>query len=79
MLRDLRAHPPDFIALVQRDHTEFGVGPFGVDPRNGRGIMSWVARSYRRVHRIGAEPFRGRGFGIVILRRADQAEGAPVG
>jgi hypothetical protein len=76
MLRDLRAHPPDFIALVQRDHTEFGVGPFGIDPRNGRGIMNWVARSYRRVDRIGAEPFRNRGFGIVILQRADRAEGA---
>ena len=76
MLQDLRAHPPDFIALVQRDHAEFGVGPFGVDPRNGRGIMDWVARSYRRVDRIGAEPFRNRGFGIVILRRADRVEGA---
>jgi hypothetical protein len=76
MLRDLRAHPPDFIALVQRDHTEFGVGPFGVDPRNGRGIISWVVRNYRRVDRIGAEPFRNRGFGIVILRRVDRVEGA---
>jgi hypothetical protein len=76
MLRDLRAHRPDFVALVQRDHAEFGVGPFGVDPRNGRGIMSWVAGSYQRVGRIGAEPFRNRGFGIVILRRSDRAEGA---
>lgn len=76
MLRDIRAHPPDFIALVQRDHAEFGVGPFGVDPRNGRGIMRWVAGSYQRVGQIGAEPFRNRGFGIVVLRRADRAEGA---
>jgi len=76
MLQDLRAHPPDFIALIQRDHTEFGVGPFGIDPRNGRGIMNWVAGTYRRIDRIGAEPFRNRGFGIVILRRADQIEGA---
>jgi hypothetical protein len=70
ILQDLRAHPPDFIALVHRDYTEFGVGPFGVDPRNGRGIMNWVAGNYRRVGRIGAEPFHGRGFGIAILRRA---------
>jgi hypothetical protein len=70
LLQDLRAHPPDFIALVHRDYTEFGVGPFGVDPRNGRGMMNWVARNYRRVGRIGAEPFRNRGFGIAILRRA---------
>jgi hypothetical protein len=75
MLRDIRAHPPDFIALLQRNHAEFGVGPFGVDPRNGRGIMRWVAGSYRRLGRIGAEPFRGRGFGAVILERADRARG----
>ena len=72
LLQDLRAHPPDFIALVQRDYTEFGVGPFGVDPRNGRGIMNWVGENYRRVGRIGAEPFRNQGFGIAILRRADE-------
>jgi hypothetical protein len=75
MLRDIRAHPPDFVALVHRDHAEFGVGPFGIDPRNGRGIMDWVTRNYRRIDRIGAEPFRGRGFGIAILRRADGARG----
>jgi hypothetical protein len=77
MLEDLRAHPPDFIALVQRENKEFGVGPFGVDPRNGRGIMDWVARSYRRLDRIGAEPFQGRGFGIAILRREGGAQGGP--
>jgi hypothetical protein len=75
LLQDLRAHPPDFIALVHRDYTEFGVGPFGVDPRNGRGIMKWVARSYRRLGRIGAEPFRNQGFGIAILRRVDAPTG----
>ena len=75
MLRNIRAHPPDFIALLHRDHAEFGVGPFGVDPRNGRGIMSWVSGSYRRVGRIGAEPFRKRGFGVVILERAERSEG----
>jgi hypothetical protein len=73
VLEELRAHPPDFIALVQRDPTEFGVGPFGVDPRNGRRIMRWVEAGYRRAGRIGAEPFRSRGFGIAILRRAGRS------
>ena len=70
VLRDLRLHPPDYIALVDRDHSETGVGPFGADPENGRRIMDWVTASYRRVARVGAEPFRKRGFGIVILERA---------
>ncbi|MEE9607010.1 MAG: hypothetical protein V3U03_04665 [Myxococcota bacterium] len=69
MLEALRARPPDFIALVHRPHREFGTGPFGVDPRNGRRLMQWVNANYRRVDRIGAEPFRDRGFGVAILRR----------
>jgi hypothetical protein len=79
MLADLRAHPPDFIVLVHRDHAEFGVGPFGTDPRNGRAIMNWVGEHYRRVERIGEEPFQGRGFGTVILRYRPGPVGPPAG
>jgi hypothetical protein len=69
MLEDIRARPPDFVALVHRRHEEFGVGPFGVDPLNGRSIVAWVRENYEPIRRIGAEPFQGRRFGIVILRR----------
>lgn len=69
ILADLRRHPPDFVALVQRGHREFGVGPFGRDPRNGRELMRFVDDHYERVERIGAEPFADQGFGIVLLRR----------
>lgn len=69
MLARLEASPPDFAALVQRPSAEFGTGPFGVDPRNGRRLREWVDRHYERVARIGPEPFRQEGFGIVILHR----------
>jgi hypothetical protein len=72
VVANLRAHPPDFIVLVHRNHEEFGVGPFGADPRNGRAIMRWVGRHYRRVQRFGEEPFQGRGFGTVVLRRLEE-------
>ncbi len=71
MLADLRAHPPDVVALVHRGHREFGVGPFGTDPRNGAALLAWVRAHYRPVQRFGAEPFADRGFGIEILRRAE--------
>jgi hypothetical protein len=74
MLADLRAHPPDFVALVHRRAEEFGRGPFGADPRNGAALLAWVERHYRRVARLGEEPF-GEGFGVVLLERA--APGAP--
>jgi hypothetical protein len=79
MLADLRAHPPDFIVLIHRNSAEFGVGPFGSDPRNGRAIMDWVRAHYRRVERLGAEPFQGRGFGTVILRRGADEVGDSAG
>jgi len=69
MLADVRAHPPDFVALVDRPHEEFGVGPFGNDPRNGRRLLDFVRSRYEVVRTIGAEPFRSRGFGVTILRR----------
>ena len=69
MLARLGANPPDFVALVHRLSVEFGTGPFGVDPRNGRGLLEWVQRHYERVARVGSEPFGTQGFGVVILRR----------
>ena len=68
MLADLEADPPDFVLLAHRDGREFGVGPFGRDPRNGARLRAWVERRYERVARIGPEPFGDEGFGIVILK-----------
>jgi hypothetical protein len=69
MLAGLSASPPDFVALVHRLSEEFGTGPFGVDPRNGRALVEWVKRHYERVGRVGSEPFGRGGFGVVMLRR----------
>jgi hypothetical protein len=71
MLADWRSHPPDWVALVHRDGDEFGTGRFGVDPRFGRGLLAWVEQRYEPVTRVGARPFRGEGFGVLLLRRAD--------
>jgi hypothetical protein len=69
MLARLRASPPDYVVLVHRLWQEFGTGPFGEDPRNGRALMAWVERHYRRVAQLGSPPFGDAGFGVVILRR----------
>jgi 4-amino-4-deoxy-L-arabinose transferase-like glycosyltransferase len=61
--------PPDFVVLVDRDGTEFGVGAFGADERWGKGLLDWVRGAYEPVVSIGPPPFSGRGFGLTILRR----------
>ena len=76
MLEAMTAEPPDFVVLVHRGHREFGTGPFLQDPLNGAAFAPWLASDYERIQRIGAEPFEGPGFGIVILRRT--AEPPPV-
>lgn len=69
MLGRMQASPPDFVVLVHRGHQEFGTGPFLSDPRYGAAFRGWLEQDYTLVDRIGAEPFRGPAFGIVILRR----------
>ena len=63
------------VVLLQRGHQEFGVGPFGADPRNGRDIVDWVESDYELVDRLGPPPFRGQGCGAEIWRRLPSAQG----
>ena len=70
IVASLDAHPPDYVVLVSKDTSEFGVGPFGVDPAYGRRIMTWIDQHYELATLIGGEPFRSREFGIKILKRA---------
>ena len=76
MIAALAAEPPDYVALLHRLSHEFGVGPFGVDPENGRALLDWVRARYRPVDRIGAAPFSGQGFGVVVLERKPSSRGA---
>ena len=69
LLDSLSRRPPDFIALVHRRTDEFGVGPFGVDPRYGLRLMEWIEPRYVTAAKFGAEPFAGEPFGIRILER----------
>jgi hypothetical protein len=68
LLAELRAHPPDWVALV--DRVSHASVPFGSDPASGETLLRWVESHYRRELRVGPEPFRGQGFGILVLRRS---------
>jgi hypothetical protein len=66
---NLKARPPDYVFLVDKDTFEFGYGPFGADPHYGQQIVDWVNRQYTPTALIGGEPLQGRDFGIKILKR----------
>jgi hypothetical protein len=44
---------PDFIILIQLGTDEYGIQPFGEDPRNGLELKHWIDAHYRTVYQAG--------------------------
>jgi len=62
-------NPPDYVMLIHRDPSEYGVKFFGQEDRFGLKLMQWIAANYEPVCLIGNEPLRNSLFGIKILKR----------
>lgn len=62
-------HPPDYVVLVDRNDSEFGVGYFGSYPGYGVDLMQWLGKNYEPVYRVGSEPLQSGAFGVKILKR----------
>jgi hypothetical protein len=73
LLAALQRSPPDWIALVDKDTSNYGVRYFGQD--YGVGLMRWTVDAYEPWSLVGPLPFSGQGFGVALLRR----RGASVG
>ncbi len=57
MLASLKAHPPDYVFIVHKDTTEFGVRFFGTD--YGKHLYPWIMTHYRQAPTpldLGASP-----------------------
>jgi len=68
MLESLKENPPDWIAFVHKDTSEFGYRFFGVD--YARSIREWVNQNYRLYITIGAAPLEERRkFGVALWKR----------
>ena len=79
MIAAFEAAPPDYVALVHKDTSEFGARFFGRDYAEELG--AWVLRRYTPVMLFGSRPLAGRRFGILLLARTPPAApaGAPAG
>lgn len=62
-----RRSPPDLILLVHRDSSEHGARFFGQD--YAREMMQWIAENYDPVSLLGALPFTGERYGMLLLAR----------
>ena len=71
ILEALQAHPPDWIAFTNRKTDEYELDWFTV--HYGREIGGWILRNYMPVRTIGGPVLQDQGFGILLLKRAQQA------
>src|SRR5208282_2521695 len=78
MLAAYQRNPPDYIVLIQRDSSEYGVQYFGLQKGYGFDVMQWVRQNYEPVELIGSEPLQSSAFGIKILKRLPGAPALPV-
>ena len=69
ILASFETHPPDLVALVHQDTTEYGTRFFGHD--YGQRLYAWVRSNYREVAVLGARPLRDERFGIALFERID--------
>jgi hypothetical protein len=75
ILASLEATPPDWIALVHKDTSEYGPRFFGRD--YARRLAAFVRRDYRRVGRTGDVPFEPEArYGIELWRRTISSDDA---
>ncbi len=78
ILNDFRASPPDYIAVVHKNTTEYGFPLFGQD--YARDFYAWVKANYTRVHRTGQEPLVDISqFGIDLLKRRATRQSSSTG
>ena len=78
ILQDLKAQPPDYLALVHRETGEYRLPLFGTHyaPR----LLAWAREDYELVARVGAAPLvperlEDRRCGFEVLRRRAFAPG----
>ncbi len=62
-------NPPDYIFIIDRDFSEFGVGNFGASPDFGLGLIQWVQKNYQTEAVIGNQPLKNGLFEIKIMKR----------
>ncbi|MCX5659072.1 MAG: glycosyltransferase family 39 protein [Planctomycetota bacterium] len=70
MVLAFAARPPDYIAMVHKDTSNFGLPYFG--RHYGQSLNMWVQTHYGELGGIGPKPFTSPEFGVTLWRRNDR-------
>lgn len=68
VVRQLDAHPPDWVVIISRDLREYGIQRYGEAPGRGQEIMDWVNAHYRFRGAAGGDPLDIHQRGAVLLQ-----------
>ncbi|MGP0628724.1 hypothetical protein ACTRW9_03365 [Nitrospina sp. 32_T5] len=71
LLEQLKANPPDYIVLVERQYPEWGMEHFGED--FAQTVYQWIIENYSREKKIGAVPFTKSGFGALVYKMKEHS------
>jgi hypothetical protein len=52
MIAAFEKNSPDYVLIIARSGSEFGVSYFGYDPRYGMELMRWIEDHYDRVYPV---------------------------
>jgi len=69
ILKSFSDTQPDFIVIIPRSMTEYGVGFFGEDTNYGRNIMAWIYKKYEKVWQESDYQQADSRLAISILKR----------
>jgi hypothetical protein len=68
MLSGLRNSSPDWVVLISRDLSEYGVIRYGDKTQSGEAILSWIKTNYHAVLSFGADPLSPKSIGGIIYQ-----------
>jgi hypothetical protein len=69
IIASFAANPADYVMLIHRETSEYGVQYFGRD--YAQQLYAWIKKNYHQVAQIGAAPFTDGRFGIQLMQRND--------
>jgi hypothetical protein len=56
-VQQLGKNPPDWVVVISRDLSDYGIKRYGEAPGSGQAMLAWVEANYELFASIGADPF----------------------
>ena len=70
LVRQLERKPPDWVVIISRDLSEYGIKRYGEAAGHGKEMLEWVRLNYELTYSIGADPFEsGQRAGRLYARK----------